>query len=175
MKHVQWKVQSGSISQVATGSGDTYQVHTEKDTVEHLIMENNAAQFWLTAEDTLPIQEPLLSDLRYLANTTAAQQILDGTYICLPEVEDVTREFLLCLQRPLWLVLWITLTHPSQGKISGLLEKAQECTSSSISDLHFGWPQRKRGYPKCMLFPLTFFINSGHSPKRWQKGLTVML
>jgi hypothetical protein len=43
MKHVQGKVQSGSISQVATGSGDTYQEHTEKEIVEHLIMENDGA------------------------------------------------------------------------------------------------------------------------------------
>ncbi len=57
------------------------------------------------------MQEPLLLDLGYLVNTTAAQQILEGTYICPPEVDDITQEFFLCLQWPplvsamdLWLV-----------------------------------------------------------------------
>jgi hypothetical protein len=48
--------------------------------VERLIMENNAAWFRLM-EDMPLMQEPLLSEMGYLADMLAAAQILNSTYV----------------------------------------------------------------------------------------------
>ena len=55
--------------------------HSDKDTVEQKIMENNEIRFRLT-ESTPPMNELLLSDLGFLSDTDAAKCILNGTYIC---------------------------------------------------------------------------------------------
>jgi hypothetical protein len=53
------------------------------------------------------MQEPLLSDLGYLADTPAAEQILNGTYVCPPGTDNFTWDFLACMNvHPLW-VQWI--------------------------------------------------------------------
>ena len=67
--------------------------------VERLIMENNAACFRLM-EDMPPMQEPLLSELGYLADMLAAEQILNGTYVCPPGTDNFTQDFLACMQCP---------------------------------------------------------------------------
>jgi hypothetical protein len=93
------KRRAGAVSKVGTGQGDDYREYDDRATVERLIMANNAARFRLT-EDTPPMTEPLLSDLGYLADTEAAAQILEGTFICPPGTDDYTRDFLRILQRP---------------------------------------------------------------------------
>jgi hypothetical protein len=99
MKHMQGKCRAGAVSKVGTGQGDDYREYDDRAMVEQLIMANNAAHFRLT-EDTPPMTEPLLSDLGYLADTEAAAQILEGTYICPPGTDDYTRDFLRILQCP---------------------------------------------------------------------------
>jgi len=42
--------------------------------------------------------EPLQSKLGFLADTNAACQILNGTYVCPPGVEECTKEFLQSLR-----------------------------------------------------------------------------
>jgi hypothetical protein len=51
-------------------------------------------------EDTPPMTEPLLSDLGYLADTEAAEQILNGTYICLPGTNEYMRDLLQIIECP---------------------------------------------------------------------------
>ena len=46
--------------------------HSDKDTVEARIMENNEKWFWLT-ESTPPMNKPLLSNLGFLADIDAAK------------------------------------------------------------------------------------------------------
>jgi hypothetical protein len=97
MKHIQGKQRAGAISKVGIGEGEEYQEYEDQATVERLIIENHAARFRLT-EDTPPMSEPLLSDLGYLANTSAAEEILQGTYVCPPGTDEYTQDFLLFLQ-----------------------------------------------------------------------------
>ena len=85
------------------------------------------------------MQEPLLSDLGYLADTEAAKQILNGTYVCPPGTDNFTCNFLQCLQHP-----------PNGGPEDRILmtftkddfrdywKKLKERTSFSLSGLHFG-------------------------------------
>jgi hypothetical protein len=68
----------------------------DQPTMEQHIMENNSRQFWLT-ESAPPMQEPLISQLGYLGNTEATSQILNGTYVCPPELETETQLFISAL------------------------------------------------------------------------------
>jgi hypothetical protein len=70
---------------------------TSQHDVERYTMEMCEARFRLT-ENTPPMTAPLLGDLGYMGTTAAAQQILAGTYVPPPGVDDLTREFLLELQ-----------------------------------------------------------------------------
>jgi hypothetical protein len=69
---------------------------TDQPTMEQRIMENNSRRFRLT-ESTPPMQEPLISQLGYLGNTEAASQILNGTFVCPPELETETQLFISAL------------------------------------------------------------------------------
>jgi hypothetical protein len=70
---------------------------TDQPTMEQRIMENNSRWFCLM-ESTPPMQEPLVSQLGYLGNTEAASQILNGTYVCPPELETETQLFISALR-----------------------------------------------------------------------------
>jgi hypothetical protein len=57
-------------------------------------------------------------------------------------------------------------------------KKAKECTSSSLSSLHFGHYKAVINNDKLSGMHSIFVdiaINLGYSPKQWQKGLTAML
>jgi hypothetical protein len=97
MKHIRENQRAGAISKVGIGEGEEYREYEDRATVERLIIENNAAHFWLT-EDTPPMSEPLLLDLGYLADTSAAEEILQGTYVCPPGTDKYTQDFLQFLQ-----------------------------------------------------------------------------
>jgi hypothetical protein len=98
------------------GEGDNYQEYKDWATVECLIMANNSSQFCLT-EDTPPMKEPLLSGLRYLADTETAEQILNGTYICPPGMDEYTRDFLQIMEHPNNIVPMTRLTPLLQLQI----------------------------------------------------------
>jgi hypothetical protein len=141
-------------------------------------MANNAARFRLT-EDTPPMTELLLSDLGYLADTEAAAQILEGTYICLPGTDNYTRDFLRILQHPTNVDAADKIdTSFSVSDFQNYWKKAKERMSSSISTLHFGHYKAVCKNDKLSKMHSVFVdiaVNSGFSPKRWQRGLTVML
>jgi hypothetical protein len=139
--------------------------------VEQLIMANNAAHFCLM-EDTPPMTEPLLSDLGYLADTEAAAQILDSTYICPPGTDDYTRDFLRILQWPQNVDASDRIdTSFSVSDFQNYWKKAKEQTSSSISTLHFGHYKavcKNDTLSEMHSVFVDIAVNSGFSPKRWQ-------
>jgi hypothetical protein len=68
-----------------------------QEDVEHYTMDMCEARFRLT-ENTPPMMEPLQTALGFMGTTEAAQQILAGTYVPPPEVDEHTRQFLTELQ-----------------------------------------------------------------------------
>jgi hypothetical protein len=109
----------------------------DQPTMEQRIMENNSRWFRLM-ESTPPMQEPLVSQLGYLGNMEAASQILNGTYVCPPELETETQLFISALR--------VTSRTMMVSKVSTLVTKedfksywkhARERTSSSLSNIHF--------------------------------------
>ena len=134
-------------------------------------MQSNSARFCMT-ENTPPLQDPLLSDLGYLGVTDASRQILAGTYACPPGVDDFTKDFLSCLQ--------FSQNVSPDDKIQTSItkedfqrywHKARECTSSSISGLHFGHYKSvaRNDFLSEMHAVFTdIVVTMGFSPTRWQ-------
>lgn len=135
-------------------------------------------QFHLT-ETTPLMQEPLVSELGNMADTSAADWILQGTYVCPPGVDWYTQEFISSLQ--------ITTLISDEDRIHTMVtcqdyqqywKRSKECTSSSYLGLHFGhW----KAVADCTYLSevhamLTkIVVSSGFSPTRWQNRDSVML
>jgi hypothetical protein len=142
MKHLRGKQWARAVTTVSVQQGDTYFAYDDQATIEWLIIENNSAHFCLT-ENTPPMTGPLLSELGYLSNMEAAKQILGGTYVHNPppppSTDHFTRDFLKYLQRSPAVDkadrIDTSFTHED---FCAYWKKAKECTSSSLSSLHFG-------------------------------------
>ena len=151
--------------------------YDDQQNVERILMENNSKRFRLT-ETTPPVQEPLVGLLGYLGDTEAARQILDGTFVCPPELNFETRLFIEGLR--------VTSPEIMSNKISNSESKdgyqkywkrAKERTSSSISGLHFGHWKAAADDDYLSEVHAVFteiVVSNGFSPERWQQGLTVM-
>lgn len=152
--------------------------YDDQESIERKIMENNEKCFRLT-ETSPPMQKPLVSELGYLADTNAATQILQGTYTCPPGVDRYTQQFLASLQAT------SPVTEENQIPTTVMKEdyqmywkRSRERTSSSYSTLHFGHWKANAADDYLSEVHATFteiVISTGHSPTRWQKGLSVML
>jgi len=152
--------------------------YTDQAMVEAKIMQNNEKRFRLT-EGSPPMTEPLRSDLGFLADTDAARRILDGTYLCPPGVEDCTKNFLQSLQisEPREPEDLIPMTV-SKEDYQRHWKRSREKTSSSMSGLHFGhWKAAAESNYLAEIHAMftEIMVSTGHSPRRWQQGLSVML
>jgi hypothetical protein len=123
--------------------------------------------------------EPLLSDMGYLADMAAAEEILQGTYICPPGTDEYTKDFLQFLQHSPNVTATDRIdTTFSSKDFHSYWKKANERTLSLISTLHFVLYKTAIKNDKLSELHAVFIdiaINSGYSSKHWQKGLTVML
>ena len=152
--------------------------HSDQDTVEQKIMENNDIRFQLM-ESTPPMNELLLSNLGFLSDTDATKCILHGTYICPEGVDAYTKNFIASLQitAPIDLADFIPNTVSLQD-YQVHWKQSKECTSSSISGLHFGhWKAAAESDFLSKLHALftDIIVSTGYSPIQWQQGLLVML
>ena len=141
-------------------------------------MENNENHFRLM-ESTPPMNELLLSDLGFLSDTDTTKRILNGTYICPEGVDAYTKKFIASLQitapiDPFDFIPNTVSLHDYQAH----WKWSKECTSSSISGLHFGhWKAAAESNFLSKLHALftDIIISTGYSPVWWQQGLSVML
>ena len=152
--------------------------HSNKDTVEQKIMENNENRFQLM-ESTPPMNEPLLSNLGFLSDTDATKRILNGTYICPEGVDAYTKNFIASLQitTPIDPADFIPNTVSLQD-YQAHWKWSKEHTSSSISGLHFGhWKAAAESNFLSELHALftDIIVSTSYSPVWWQQGLSVML
>ena len=103
----------------------------------------------------------------------------DGTYVCPPGTDHYTWDFLKHLQHSPAIDTADQIdTSFTWEDFQAYWKKAKEQTSSSLSTLHFGHYKAVINNDKLSEMHAVFVdiaINSGFSPKRWQKGLTVML
>ena len=140
-------------------------------------MENNEIRFQLT-ESTPPMNELLLSNLGFLSDTDATKCI-NGTYICAEGVDAYTKNFITSLQitTPIDPADFIPNTVLLQD-YQAHWKRSKECTSSSISGLHFGhWKPAAESNFLSELHALftDIVVSTSYSPVQWQQGLSVML
>ena len=119
-------------------------------------------------ESTPPMNELLLSDLGFLSDTNTTKHILNGTYICPEGVDAYTKNFIASLQitAPIDPTDFIPNTVSLQD-YQAHWKWSKECTSSSISGLHFGhWKAAAESnflYKLHALFT-DIIITTGYSP-----------
>jgi hypothetical protein len=79
IKRMQGKLQRNATVQIVVNDEHGRRVVTEKQEMEEACIEENIARF-SQSQDTPPMMEPLVDQLGYLADTTEAEEILQGTY-----------------------------------------------------------------------------------------------
>jgi hypothetical protein len=159
------------------GNDEATQI-TDQPTMEQHIMENNSRRFRLT-ESTPTMQEPLVSQLGYLGNMEAASQILNGTYVCPPELETETQLFISALRvtSPTMMVSKVS-TSVTKEDFKSYWKHARERTSSSLSNIHFRHYKASTNPNYVSEIHALFteiVVSTGYSPTRWQNCLLVML
>jgi len=165
-----------SVSQVETPSPTGPVLHTSQAAVEQQIGSAFSRQFQ-GANGTPFLSPPLFHCVGLDGTSAAARSILAGTFVCPPEVDEYTQQFISCLRQP------PDLPSPTPLSISALdfqtyWGKSRERTSSSYSGLHFGHYKAAATCPTLLeihaIFIQLCFAN-GFSPLRWQSGLQVVL
>ena len=157
---------------------DVVEITKKEDMESHLFAEL-AARFH-QAKHT-PFATPLLLSLvGPLGDTEAAQQILEGTFICPPEIDHWTQKLVPHLAnipnisnaRQEFNLVLTTSEHAHGWK------KMKEKTSPGLSALSFAQFKAATTSPElCHLDTImaTIPYQSGISPLRWQQGLDIML
>jgi len=152
--------------------------YTEQESLEQVVREMTQDRF--TLADSSPLCNGLLGEqLGYLADTTVAQSILDGTFVPPQEVADST---ILVLEEIGNIAARITrgqvrLTLTPE-EFSAYWKAVKESTSSSWSKIHFSHYKvagQNERYARFFAQKLSFIARSGWAPSRWGFGLTVLL
>ena len=123
------------------------------------------------------MQEPLRTVVGFFGATEAAQQMLEGTYVCPPGTDDFTRFFVECLKATAQREEPVSVTIATDDYIN-YWKKVREATLSSYSGLHFGhWKAATQDQWLSELHALSIEIpySTGYSLRRWQAGLSAML
>jgi len=124
-----------SIHQVETTQGSETILHTSQADMEYQLRTTFEKCFQLAATTPL-LQEPLTSHLGSLGDSSMAEVVLNGTFVCPPKVDRFTWHFLQTLQCPPMHAS--TSLEISRDDFISYWRRAWERTSSSILGAHFG-------------------------------------
>jgi hypothetical protein len=99
IKRMQGKLQRNATTQVCISNEQGRRTVTSKEDIEDACIEENISRF-SQSNNTPLMQEPLLSLIGYLANTQAAEDILQGTFETPPETDKYTKLLIAELRMP---------------------------------------------------------------------------
>jgi hypothetical protein len=172
------KGNSARIVQVQDEDGGIIE-HTTQEAVENAIWQEIHGKRFYLAEQAPVCQGLLRGSFGYMANTKAAQEVLDGTYVPEEDMHEGTmdlfdeivnlravipKDSVNCLvKHPLWRKKW---------------KKKREETSSSESGLHFGHYIAGADSDLilyCHALLAWIALRKGYSPSRWECALSCML
>jgi len=164
-----------SVHQVETTQGSDTILHASCAAMEYQLRTAFEKRFQLAAHTPL-LQEPLASHLGSFGDSAAAESVLNGSFVCPPEVDTFTRHFLQTLQRP--------LAHSpisleiSRDDFISYWHRARERTSSSLLGAHFS--HYKAAASSLFLAEIHVLMTQlpytvAYTPRRWQAGLQVVL
>ncbi len=167
-----------SISAVEMTTLTGTEVATSHVAVEAML--SASLQKWFTRAHGSPFLKPPLALLVGVFGTgTAAQEILDGTFVCPPDLDEHTRYFIEALKFPS-----VAARHSTMSLLLCLEDfithwkHAKEKTSSSPSGLHFGhYKSATYSLPLAHLHTqfTQLIFQTGLSISQFQAGLQVIL
>jgi hypothetical protein len=179
LKRILAKVQGSAITRIEVLEEGTYVEKTDQADVEEHTMAMCSAHFRLT--ENTPLRQELLSSALspFAVETAVARGILKGTYLVPPGTDDFTRKFLQTIQAsaPLDPQLHISCKITKED-YQHYWKKPRECTSSSISGLHYGTYKAAAHSDHLSKIHalLTELTVTGACPfSRWETGLSCML
>jgi hypothetical protein len=178
IKYVLNKVMGSGVTKISLINQDgEWEEVTDKRQIEEGCAQENSSKYRQT-ETTPCMRGQLVSDLGYLGNTVASQQILDGNYIPPPEANQYTREYLQQLQYhqqahndpPVAII-------PTTDYISGW-KKKNEFTSAGKSGWTFSHSKTCALHKNTAEFEATMahipYI-TGYAPEEWKVGVDIMI
>ena len=152
---------------------------TTQETVEQGIFSEVHNKRYTLAGEAPICNGELFQDFGYLANTPAANAVLDGTYTMPPDSDQSTAELFVEIARIRALIPKDTVSikiTPSQWK--RYWQVVNEETSSSVSGLHFGHYKVGRLSDIIAHYHaarVTVTLAHAIQLERWSRGLSVML
>ena len=157
------------------------QEYTTKTEIEDVFKDINYAKIQASV-DTPFLQEPLVSEFGYMANTPAATEVLQGTYTPPPNTDEHARILLRALQTPQEISDNVGNFTPNrhittEAHIQGW-KKAKEKTSAGVSGRHFGMYKAHIQRPELAELDASMrsvAYSTGFSYNRWKKGADVQL
>ena len=176
--HATKKKAANSVSRVQVSTAEGVSDHEGEEAVEEAIMSENQQRFRLAKSSPLSSGR-LYEDLGYIADTEAAQKILDGTYVPPPGTDEHTINLLFEIAE--------VAKHIRQGSVSLEItvedfiyywKRVKEKTSSSFSGRHFGHYRAAtshQGISNVHAMMTQLAAQSGTHFQRWGVGLSVML
>ena len=175
LRRVTGKASSGAVDMVLDGDGIE---RRGKGPVEKATMDSNRGRYSKCLE-TPPMQPPFVQDFGYVGDTPAADQVLNGSYVPPPEMNERLQELLKFARRP----DNVPENPPCQQFITTedhqqAWKKAKEKTSAGMSGITFAMFKAAALHP--LLASLDAAVRniayvSGLVYKRWQQGLNAML
>jgi len=164
-----------SVHQVETTQGTDTVLHTSRSDMEFHLQSTFEQRFQLAAKTPL-LQEPLASSLGSFSDSATAEAILNGTFICPPEVDSFMQQFLQSLQQPP--IMLRTSLEISREDFITYWHQAREHTSSSLSGTHFGHYKATASSLflaeiHALMTQMPFMV--AYMPRQWQAGLQVVL
>ena len=154
--------------------------HTDQINVEQSIQRECKAQFRLG--HSAPVSNSLLGeDLRYLSDSSIAEQIIRGQYICPADIDPATSSLLRSIGEMGQAVLQgqhSSEVHITTEDCQVFWKRIDENTSSSPSGLHHGhWKAiaQNLALAKLLTDQMNLIVQSGNPPARWGIALQILL
>ena len=151
---------------------------TAQEETEEMLFDETEDRFQLAMNAPITSTD-LITELGNLADTEIAQHIVVGTFDIPDEIDKATAEILEEIGS-----MGVQLTNGSicivitPEEFREYWKRAREGTSSSISGVHFGHYKAAAQSTELSGFlakQVTLIVQTGYPPKRWSRGLTVML
>jgi len=167
-----------SISAVEYTTTSGIALATSRPDVEQ-VLSNALSSRFSRAHGSPFLQPPLAPLVGPFGTGPAAKAILEGTFSCLPDLDDATKQFIEALQFPSPCSRASTVSAVlTPDDFIAHWKRAKERTSSSPSGLHFGHYKAATHLPKLAHLHARFtqlVFMTGLSLSRYQKGLQVIL
>jgi hypothetical protein len=167
-----------ATGQILIGEDGSPITYTEQKDIETCLFPINEAKAQ-ESTDTPPLQEPLLSELGYTADTDVASAILDGAYEPVDGIDHYARLVLDHIETPRPIIDSGECSRfiSTEDHVAGW-KKAKEQTSAGLSGLHFGMFKAQAAHPALAALDASMrniAYVTGYTYERWKTGIDVQL